>query len=816
MSQPLAFSMIFRVIDDASSGIRRIGETLKAPAAAIGNIAKAAGEASQKFANSFTGMGAIVAEGFSVRAVAAQEEFYRRMQINSGMTDDSIAKLKHTMEDATSAARISGGQMMEAFKSFKGNGGGTEVFEETAQTMASAIQLLNGHGEELGEMFANLQTKMGLTKGEEFLSFLATAKKQLAGIDGGIDNFASSSQLLMSSYAKLGHTGQGAAQELSAVYAIIARGTGSAKQAKGHTEALLQNLGDLGFQQHLAGAGVQVWNNPTDPRSGVRGVTDIIKQIAEKYAADPHQAEMFFGKDMGEALKVPIAEIKNSGHSETLEKTLGAQGNGAEFMKKAQLASQGLSGSLNALQNAVHHVAEENLAGPIILFAKVLSACTGPIAYVLMGMAGLAALGHAVGWIAGAVKGFQAFAQVLSLLRLGSLVTGLWSMIPALGGAIAATWAWTVALLACPITWIILGIMALAGAVYLIYQNWDGISAWFSAKWDAVKAAFDQGFGQGVIKLLAEFNPTSLLMDAMNDLVKWLTGFDLADAGKKLIGSLIKGIKGVVDLLPESVQRMLGLDGLSTSSAPPPAPPAAEPSGGGVWSRIKSGVGAASDAVSGGYHKAVDWVGGKLSGTAKEAMAFFEKQGWSHEQAAGIAANLAQESGFKANAVGDNGKAYGIGQWHPDRQAKFAQWSGKDIRQSTLEDQLAFVHHELTEGSENRAGNVLAQATSAADAGAIVSKLYERPADREGEASRRGASADALARANDGAPVSAMSPPATPAEPRSAFASAAPAQTKLDGTIRLEIAGLPAGVTAKATSTNPGVSVALGMGPVMS
>ncbi|MDI3653291.1 phage tail tip lysozyme [Pseudomonas aeruginosa] len=123
---------------------------------------------------------------------------------------------------------------------------------------------------------------------------------------------------------------------------------------------------------------------------------------------------------------------------------------------------------------------------------------------------------------------------------------------------------------------------------------------------------------------------------------------------------------------------------------------------------------------------------------------FFEGLGWTKEQAAGISANLSAESSFDPTAIGDGGKAYGVGQWHPDRQEAFRQWAGKDIRQSSLEDQLRFVHYEMTQGAEKRAGDLLRAATSANAAGAAVSKYYERPADREGEAAKRGALAERI------------------------------------------------------------------------
>jgi hypothetical protein len=117
---------------------------------------------------------------------------------------------------------------------------------------------------------------------------------------------------------------------------------------------------------------------------------------------------------------------------------------------------------------------------------------------------------------------------------------------------------------------------------------------------------------------------------------------------------------------------------------------------------------------------------------------FFRQKGWTEDQAKGIAANIQTESGFRANATGDGGQAYGLAQWHKDRQDNFAKFAGKDISKSTGTEQLEFIHHELTKGREKSAGEKLRLASSAQEAASIVSTEYERPADRSGEAQRRG------------------------------------------------------------------------------
>ena len=123
---------------------------------------------------------------------------------------------------------------------------------------------------------------------------------------------------------------------------------------------------------------------------------------------------------------------------------------------------------------------------------------------------------------------------------------------------------------------------------------------------------------------------------------------------------------------------------------------------------------------------------------AQEAISFFMSKGWTREQAAGIAANIQAESSFNAGAVGDRGQARGLAQWHPDRQRAIERQFGKSLSQMSRTEQMEAIHWELTQGGERAAGERLRGATTAAEAGSIISQYYERPADRYGAAAHRG------------------------------------------------------------------------------
>jgi hypothetical protein len=126
-----------------------------------------------------------------------------------------------------------------------------------------------------------------------------------------------------------------------------------------------------------------------------------------------------------------------------------------------------------------------------------------------------------------------------------------------------------------------------------------------------------------------------------------------------------------------------------------------------------------------------------------QAMAFFERHGYTAAQAAGLVANLRAESGLNKAAVGDHGKAYGLAQWHKDRQADFARVFGHSMRQSKGLEQLKFVLYELHH-KEAAANKLLLATHNAAAAGRVVSRAYERPAASAAEAGRRGQMAQSI------------------------------------------------------------------------
>lgn len=103
-------------------------------------------------------------------------------------------------------------------------------------------------------------------------------------------------------------------------------------------------------------------------------------------------------------------------------------------------------------------------------------------------------IGHALGADLNPLLevGSVAMTGMSSALLMGASAAYLYSvasttsLVPSLASATASAWTFTAALLANPITWIVLGIVGLGVALYLLASNWDDISGWFMGRWEQV------------------------------------------------------------------------------------------------------------------------------------------------------------------------------------------------------------------------------------------------------------------------------------------------------------------------------------------
>ncbi len=104
----------------------------------------------------------------------------------------------------------------------------------------------------------------------------------------------------------------------------------------------------------------------------------------------------------------------------------------------------------------------------------------------------------------------------------------------------------------------------------------------------------------------------------------------------------------------------------------------------------------------------------------QRAYQFYLSRGYAPAQAAALAGNAQAESSGSTTVPGDGGKAYGLFQWHPDRQALLRSYAKREGLDPTSERaQLGYKDWELN-NNERRAGDALRAATDPVSANNAV------------------------------------------------------------------------------------------------
>lgn len=106
-----------------------------------------------------------------------------------------------------------------------------------------------------------------------------------------------------------------------------------------------------------------------------------------------------------------------------------------------------------------------------------------------------------------------------------------------------------------------------------------------------------------------------------------------------------------------------------------------------------------------------------------------QKAGFSGAVVAGFLGNFDVEGGY-GGARGDGGKAAGIAQWHPDRQANFRRVIGKDVGSASHAEQARFVVWEMKNpaaaGMSKAQRDAILNASTPGEAAELIDKHYER------------------------------------------------------------------------------------------
>lgn len=395
-----------------------------------------------------------------------------------------------------------------------------------------------------------------------------------AGKDGNFElqDMAMYFPQLTASAQGLGQKGVGAVADLAAALEIARKGAGDSATAANNVQNLLAKINSNETEKNFKSFGINLPAALKKAYAEGKTPLEAIAELTEKATkGDLSKIPKLFNdmqvqnalrpliQNMDEFRRIRADALNASG---TVDADFGIRQQNAAAQARilagdaqhlAIVLGDQLLPKVNAIVGPVVHLADD-----FNKWSDTHKTAAGTLATVVTGIAGFnLVLGAGrIAWAATVVPLTKLYNGFI-LLKNSAIVAQVWAgasaiMGPAMSamrvGMIAGAqgvWAFTVALLANPITWIVVAIVAAVGllafGVYELIKHWDKVGPWLSNLWHNIQSIFMTGV-QWAMNAFLNFTPLGWLIQAINPALNWLRQIDMLGIGKHLIDGLIGGI----------------------------------------------------------------------------------------------------------------------------------------------------------------------------------------------------------------------------------------------------------------------------------
>ncbi|MEJ7933643.1 phage tail tape measure protein [Sphingobium sp. AN558] len=324
---------------------------------------------------------------------------------------------------------------------------------------------------------------------------------------------------LSASMQSLGSKGVPAVADLAAALQITRKGAGDSATAANNLQNLISKINAGDTIKNFAKFGIDIpAAMKKAARDGRSPIEEIVRLTQQATGGDQAKLSSLFGDmQVQQALRPLMSNMKE--YQSIRAEALAANGtvntdfadrmqDSAEKVKRLQIQTKLLKDTVGDQLRPVVGDISERLSGWASRLSELAQRHPGLTKDMAIAAGVIAALFIVLGGgaiiIAGLVAPFAALAGAATLLGIG--------MLPLIG----------------IVAGVVLGIALLAGAAYLIYSSWDGIAAWWAAKWKIVS-------------------------DTVTGAVAFLRSISLVDIGRNLILGLINGITGMLGALKSTI-----------------------------------------------------------------------------------------------------------------------------------------------------------------------------------------------------------------------------------------------------------------------
>jgi TP901 family phage tail tape measure protein len=342
--------------------------------------------------------------------------------------------------------------------------------------------------------------------------------------------------MLTANAQSLGMKGVPAVAQLGAALQIAMKGASDPSQAATNFQNFLQKITSRETVQNFKKFGVDVKAEMEKAlKSGADPIEHMMKVIKKVTGGDKFKLSQIFADMQVTQFITPMMQNMEE-YRRIRDKTFKATGvvdkDFENMMKtnKEQIKQFKINLSTLAMPKINQFFSVLNsLLQKLNGNSTALKLVLGGVVALLIGGTTLAGLGLFLSSIANGIVAFQTLKTMIQ-------------------GSTIATRVFGFALRSIPILAIA---MLIIGAGYLIYKHWDKISTWLKNNW------------KSVLKVFLWVNPISAPFMLLQKLVKQVFGIDLFSAGRKILSTLVEGIKSFankpVETLKGIVQKMRNL-----------------------------------------------------------------------------------------------------------------------------------------------------------------------------------------------------------------------------------------------------------------
>ncbi len=228
-------------------------------------------------------------------------------------------------------------------------------------------------------------------------------------------------------------------------------------------------------------------------------------------------ADMFGSAEAGKAAMI-LATDSGQAFNDLTKEMQGSLGATSEaFEKVSDTAGERFNKSMNKMKNAMIE-----LGGALAPIIEKISTAVGVVADFISGMSP-----EQQSMLIGFAGAIAALGPVMSIVSTAMLLFSkiqMLNLIPSLVSGATAVWGFTAALLANPITWVIVALVALGVALWQLGKNWDAVSAYMKSVMERVKADF---------------------LDVKNRIMSLMQSINLYEVGQNIINGLLNGLRSM-------------------------------------------------------------------------------------------------------------------------------------------------------------------------------------------------------------------------------------------------------------------------------